>query len=88
MPGSRPGMSGTAADLFQQALDELGIELNRAIALAETEGPQTGLRIVDGLGQRVRKVALRTMIYPRDVGKGRCRRERLKQRGTWRSSML
>jgi RNA polymerase sigma-70 factor (ECF subfamily) len=26
------------------------VELNRAIAIAETEGPQAGLRIVDGLG--------------------------------------
>jgi len=26
------------------------VELNRAIAVAETEGPQAGLRIVDGLG--------------------------------------
>ncbi|BAL91619.1 hypothetical protein AMIS_63990 [Actinoplanes missouriensis 431] len=26
------------------------MELNRAIAVAETEGPEAGLRIVDGLG--------------------------------------
>jgi RNA polymerase sigma-70 factor (ECF subfamily) len=26
------------------------VELNRAIAIAETEGPEAGLRIVDGLG--------------------------------------
>lgn len=26
------------------------VELNRAIAVAETQGPQAGLRIVDGLG--------------------------------------
>ncbi|WP_315974627.1 DUF6596 domain-containing protein [Micromonospora sp. MA102] len=26
------------------------VELNRAIAVAETEGPQAGLRIIDGLG--------------------------------------
>jgi RNA polymerase sigma-70 factor (ECF subfamily) len=26
------------------------VELNRAIAVAETEGPEAGLRIIDGLG--------------------------------------